>query len=77
MIDVAPLRAARQFLELTIMELWIDYFALGGIQDAKTLAAYLNGDGETSPGDHDAIVQALNEVFIDRGLNHPLDYAMT
>ena len=76
MIDVAPLRAARDFLELGVMDLWIAYFELGGTQDAAHLHAYLDGEGETSPGDHDVIVHALNEVFLDRGLDHPLDYAM-
>jgi len=75
MLDVAPLRAAQEFLELGMMDLWIAYFELGGTQDAAHLNAYLKGDGDVGPGDHDAIVHALNEAFIDRGLDHPLDYA--
>jgi hypothetical protein len=74
--DVGPLLAALERLQLSVADLWLDYFALGGRLDAVGLRAYLHGDGRTSLADHDAIVQALNEVFGDRGQDHPLSYAM-
>jgi len=77
MPDVGPLLAALEVLKLTISELWLDYFALGGRLDASDLDAYLHGDLRTSLGDHDAIVQALNEVSVERGQDHPLQYAMS
>ena len=58
------------------MELWVDYFALGGILNATQLGRYLrgDGDGEIGNGDHNVLVHALNEVFHARGQDHPLAY---
>jgi hypothetical protein len=68
------LEDARRQLGLSIMELWIDYFTLGGILNATQLDRYLSGDGEIGNADRDVLVHALNEVFHDRGQDHPLAY---
>jgi hypothetical protein len=68
------LEDARRKLGLSIMELWVDYFALGGILNATQLDRYLRGDGEIGNADRNVLVHALNEVFHDRGQNHPLAY---
>ena len=68
---------ARRQLGLSTMELWVDYFALGGILDATQLDRYLRGDGdggEIGNGDHNVLVHALNEAFDARGQDHPLAY---
>ena len=65
---------ARRRLGLSTMELWVDYFALGGVFDAPQLDRYLHGHGEIGRGDHDVLVHALNEVFHARGDDHPLAY---
>ena len=65
---------ARRRLGLSTMELWVDYFALGGILDAIQLDRYLRGDGEMGNADHNVLVHALNEAFDDQGQNHPLAY---
>ena len=65
---------ARRLLGLSTMELWVDYFALGGILDAIQLDRYLRGDGEIGNADRNVLVHALNEVFTARGQDHPLAY---
>ena len=73
--DIADLDAARRQLELTMLDLWTAYFALGGHHDPATLTAYLAGEGDTAANsDHDIIVHALNESYLDRGQDHPLPY---
>jgi hypothetical protein len=65
---------ARRQLGLSYMELWIDYFALGGILDLGGLTGYLQGARVNSDGDHNVIVHALNELFRDRGQDNPITY---
>jgi hypothetical protein len=69
-----PLDAARQHLGLSYLNVWIDYFALGGNLTAVQLTAYLRGERDVSVVDHNVVVHALNEAFVDRGDNHPLAY---
>ena len=66
--------AARQHLGLSYLDLWIDYFALGGNLNAGQLSDYLRGERDVTDIDHNVIVLALNEFFLDRGDNHPLAY---
>jgi len=72
MADVTALRAARADLGLSVMRLWITYFSCGGNRDADHLASYLAGDGDGADlVDHDHIVDALNDMYFDRGLDRP------
>ena len=42
------------------------------------LASYLAGDGDGADlVDHDHIIDALNDMYFDRGLDHPLPYGPT
>jgi len=68
------LETARRRLGLSTMELWVDFFALGGTLDAFALDRYLRGDRDISDTDHNVLAHAMNEVFTDRGENHPLAY---
>jgi hypothetical protein len=68
------LNDARQQLGVTYMDLWIDYFALGGYLDVDGLTGYLRGDRHTNTTDHNTIVHALNERFRDRGQDNPIAY---
>ena len=54
--------------------MWIDYFALGGNLDADQLTDYLRGERDVSDVDHNVVMHALNEFFVDRGDDHPLGY---
>jgi len=68
------LEDARRQLGLSTMELWVDYFALGGTLDAIQLSGYLRGDGDIGDADHNVLVHALNEVFRARGHDQTLAY---
>ena len=70
------LEDARRQLGLSTMEVWVDYFALGGTLDAIQLNGYLRGDGDIGDADHNVLVHALNEVFPARGQDHPLTYRL-
>jgi hypothetical protein len=75
MATFAELRAAHEFLELSFTDLWIKYFEVGGNRDEIYIADYLNGartDIDVVERDH--IIDALNDTFVDRGLDHPLSY---
>ena len=65
---------ARRRLGLSTMELWVDFFALGGTLNADELERYLREDHDATDTDHNVLVHALNEVFHDRGQDHPLAY---
>ena len=70
------LEAARVDLGLTMPGLWLDYFALGGLMDVDELAEYLTDLGPgTSASDHDALVHALNEAYVDAGSAIRLAYS--
>ncbi len=58
-----PSEAARQHLGLSYLDVWIDYFALGGNLDADQLADYLRGERDVSDADHNVVAHALNELF--------------
>ena len=59
---------------LSIPELWVRYFALGGDASPFALEAYLHGVLEPAALDHDMIAHALNEELSDRGQDRPLGY---
>jgi hypothetical protein len=56
-------------------ELWLRYFALGGMRSAFEVEAFVCGALSPSPHDHDLIAHALNERFVELGGNHPVPYA--
>jgi len=71
----APLEVARRDLGLSVLELWTAYFALGGLRSVNELGAYLTTGGPSSTADHDAIVHALNEAYLDRGERASVGYS--
>lgn len=56
-------------------DLWLRYFELGGMSSAFQLEACLHGALQLSPQEHDVIVHAINERFVELGGNHPIPYA--
>jgi len=73
--DVAALRAARDDLGVSVEQLLITYFSCSGNHDAEHLASYLAGDGQGVDGlDHAHIIDALNDIYCDRGFGHPVPY---
>ena len=69
----AVLEAARMQVGLSIQDLWIAYFALGGTAQPDTMRRYLSGLAPQSLDD-DVLAHAINERFVERGANHPVPY---
>ncbi|WP_107657036.1 hypothetical protein [Nocardia suismassiliense] len=55
------LAAAYRASELTVNELWLRYFALGGIIGRMEMEAYLSGLMELPSLQHDMLALAINE----------------
>lgn len=68
------LNVARIDAGLSVGELWLRYFGLGGMSTHLELEAYLFGALAASDHDHDLIAHALNERFVELGGNHPVPY---
>ncbi len=54
-------RRAFESTGLTIADLWLRYFAYGGVASRFELDAYLNGALALPPLQHDIVAQAINE----------------
>ncbi|WP_329063673.1 hypothetical protein [Amycolatopsis sp. NBC_01480] len=59
---------------LSPFELWAEYVAIGGVAEELEVEAYALGVLRPDDHEHNMIAQALNEVFLDRGLDHPVGY---
>jgi len=66
---------ARRNAELSLFELWLRYFALGGMGASVELEAYLVGALQPSVLEHDLVVAALNERFTELGRGQPVPYS--
>lgn len=75
MLDARPLEAARRRLDVTLRELWASYFALGGSCSLLQVGNHLAGTAQISSHQHDVLVHALNERFLDRDMDHPVEYS--
>jgi hypothetical protein len=58
---------ARRDVGLSQDELWMRYFALGGCAMPAEFEAYVVGALTPEHGDHDVLVQALNERSMELG----------
>ena len=56
-------------------DLWLRYFALGGMSAALDLEAILFGALTATPHNRDLIAVALNECFAERGRPERLPYS--
>jgi hypothetical protein len=72
-IDV--LEKARREVGLTMAELWLRYFTLGGMSTALEVEAILYGALVATAHDRDVLAVALNERFAELGGDHPVPYA--
>jgi hypothetical protein len=68
------LNVARLDAGLTIADLWLRYFGLGGMSTPVELEALLFGALMPTDHDHDLIAHALNERFVELGGNHSVPY---
>jgi hypothetical protein len=73
MIDV--LEQARRDVGLSIPDLWMRYFALGGMSTTFEMEAILYGALVPLTHDRDVLAVALNERFTELGGDHPIPYS--
>lgn len=60
---------------LSDLDLWLRYFALGGMSTPDQVRSYLRRGIVPLAHDHDVLAQALNERFSELGRDHPVRYA--
>ena len=68
------MRAAFAQTELTLAEVWLRYFALGGVAPREDVETHIAGLAVLSPAEHDVLAHAINEWFAERDLDHPIPY---
>ena len=67
--DPAVLEKARRQLNLSPTDLYVRYFTVGGVASPADVDAYLVGIRPAlDPREHDKLVVALNECYLERGL---------
>jgi hypothetical protein len=66
---------ARRDTRLSHDELWLRYFALGGMRSAFEVEAFLYGVLAFTTYDRDLIAVALNERYSELGADHPIPFA--
>lgn len=76
MIDRSgTLQHARNQAGLTVAELWLRYFCLGGMSTPLEVDAVLHGAVSPSDSDYDILAHAINERFLELGRDHPVPYS--
>lgn len=68
------LETARQQAVLSVAELWLAYFTLGGLATPGDIEAILAGRTRADQREYDLLALALNERFADMDLDHPVPY---
>lgn len=71
----SSLHVAFEHADLSLFALWMRYVGLGGTRSLHDLDAHLWGTENLDSVQHDTLVQALNERFMERDMNHPVPYA--
>ena len=69
------LEQARRDIGLSIDDLWMRYFALGGMSTALELEAILYNALVADVHDRDVLTVAINERFAEMGGDHPIPYS--
>lgn len=75
--DAGMLETARREAGLSLDELWLRYFELTGQASLMELEAYLAGALVPDRLQYDLIAQALNERYLELGMDHPVPYYQT
>ena len=70
-----PLEQARRGLELSVSDLWLRYFAIGGMSSELEVEAILYQALRPTDVDRDTLAVALNERFRELGGDHPIPYS--
>lgn len=69
------LRSALLSLAIPVDDLWMSYVGFGGDLSPSCIESFLDGRRALDPTDYDRLVQVANELFMDRGEDHPVPYA--
>ena len=72
---VDELEQARLDTGLSMTDLWVRYFGVGGMSTALEIDAFLYGALVPTAHDRDLLAVALNERFYELGLDHPIPYS--
>lgn len=75
MVDGLALDNARHLADVSVGDLWLRYFGLGGIATLAALRALLRGESRFSAPQYDVLAHALNERFVELDMGHPVPYA--
>jgi hypothetical protein len=65
-MDELALDIARRNAGLTLTELWLRYFALGGEGTPGELESFLHGASPTDPHEHSIVAHAIYELELER-----------
>ncbi len=65
----------RRRLGMSAQTLWVGYFAVGGNGSLVDVERWLSGALELGAADYDMLTQALNDVSVERGEDHPFPYS--
>ena len=69
------LERARRDASLSLPELWLRYFALGGVTTPLEVEAYLFGALRPTVHDRNLLVHVLNERFTELGRHDAVPYS--
>lgn len=72
---IDELEQARRDTGLSVSNLWLRYFALGGMSTAMEVEAILYRALVGTARDRDLLAVALNERFAELGGDHPVPYS--
>jgi hypothetical protein len=73
--DIAVVDQARKKLGLSLSQLWISYFTIGGKADRIEFEAFFHGVMRPDPLEYNVLAHAVNEHFMDRGEEQRVAYA--
>ncbi len=74
MPHIRDLEEARGMSGLSQVDLWVRYFALGGVASREDTEGFLTSNGALDTAQQDVLAHALNERFHEMGQDHPVFY---
>jgi hypothetical protein len=73
--NLPRLCAAIDALGMSVNDVWLAYFAVGGNVSLAVLASWLDGRSVPAHRDYDVLAVAVNEALMDSGLEPDIPYA--
>ncbi len=73
--DARAVLAGMDMLGVRLPDLWLAHVGLGGSLTPEEVGGFLAGRAGLDSGEYDILVLALNELFGDWGVDHPVPYA--